>query len=314
MQKVIIYLILIISLNAITTLKPIYTLKASGDVQDIVYKHSRLYAATSVGSIDIFNTTTKKRVQSILVPKIKDFMGDMVNSKLYSVDYLDAKILFVAQGENGYRELWLYANKNLTRLITIDKHLLIKKARFVDKNRVILGMLSNQIILYDIRSNKFIYEVQISTSSFSDFVLNEDKNRLYMSDESGIVRELDTSNGKVISIIGEKNLDKVFQLDMKNDTIITAGQDRKSVIYKDSKSYTFLFGFLLYSCALNTSATLGAIAYNEDNDILIFNVQSKIKKYTLKAHKSTLNKILFINNSELFSSAESKIINFWRIK
>lgn len=298
-------------LYAVDTLKPTYTLMSSGDVQDIVYKNNKLYSATSEGIIDIFDTKTKKRIQKINLPNIMDFMGDEVPSKIYSIDILNDKLLIVAQGMKGYRNMWLF-DKQLEKAIDITKKLFIKEARFVDENSVILATLSNQIIYFDLKNKKQLYSVQISPSSFSDFALSEDKTKIIATDESGIVRIIDTKSGNIVKKAGDINLDRVYQLDFKNGVILTAGQDRKAVVYKNNKSDSIDFKFLLYSCGLSPSGKVGAVAYNEQNDVAVIDTNSMDILYSLIENKATLTKILFISESELFSTSDNEQINFYK--
>jgi hypothetical protein len=308
--------VLFISINfsfAIKNIEPTYSLYASGDVQDIVYSDSTLYAATSEGIVDIFDIKTKKLLSKIAVPPIKDFMGDEVPAKLYSIDKLNEKILFVSQGMKGYRNLWIYENSKLTKLLDIDKKLFIKKAKFVSEDKVLLATLSNEIFLLDVKNKKYIYTIQISSSSFSDFVLDEEKKHFIATDESGIVRLLDVMSGNILKIIGKKNLDRVYQLDYKNKIVLTAGQDRKAVVYNKNNVSDLDFHFLLYSCGLSPKGNLGAIAYNENNDVLVFKTNDLSKLYNLTKNKATLTKILFISNKELFATSDSSKINYWRL-
>lgn len=314
MRALFISIIFVFNSFAIDTLAPTFFLKATGDVQDIVYEKDILYGATSEGVVDIFDIKQKKQIDQIKIPDIKDFIGDSVPSKLYSVDKLNDKLLIVSQGMKGYRNLWIYKNKNLEKKIDISKKLFIKKARFINDNKIILATLSNQIIYYDLSSQKKLYTVQISPSSFSDFTLNEDKTKIITTDESGIVRIVDVNNGNIIKEFESKNLDRVYQLDYKNNIILTAGQDRRMVIYKNNKSKYLDFDFLLYSCGLSPSGNLGAVAYNEENDILVVDTSSLDKLYKLTKNKATLTKILFINENSLFSTSDSEKINFYKLK
>lgn len=299
---------------AIENLAPDYSLKASGSVQDISYKNGLLYAATDMSILDIFDVKTKEIVDKIEIPYIKDFAGDEIPSKLYSVDIMNDSILIVSQGMKGFRNLWLYKDKKLTKLIDIKKHLFMKEARFVDDSKIIIGLLSNEIIHYDINKNKIIYQIQVSPSSFSDLVLSEDKKEFATTDESGIVRIMESNSGKITKVYKGQNLDRVYQLDLKKNIVLTAGQDRRAVIYSKYDTYYMPFNFLLYSCGLSPDAKLAAIAYNEKNEVLVFNVQSKSKLYNLSGQDATLTKILFIDNNSLFTSSDSKTINFWKLK
>lgn len=89
------YLLLFVNvLLAVDTLHPTYSLMSSGDAQDIVYKNGKLYSATSEGTVDIFDTKEKKLIKKVKLPDIKDFMGDDVPAKVYSVD-IYIKIAFL---------------------------------------------------------------------------------------------------------------------------------------------------------------------------------------------------------------------------
>lgn len=295
------------------TLAPTFSLYANGDVQDMVYEAPYLYAATSNGTVDIFDVTTQEKIQTLRIPPIKDFMGEEVPAKLYSIDVLKGKLMLVSQGEKGYRNLWFYNNKQLTKKIDITQHYYIQKARFIDESHALIALLSNELIVYDLDKNSVQQLRQVSASYFADFALSEDKKSLVTTDESGVIRLLETSNLKEKQKLAVKNLDKIFQLAFKNKTVLTAGQDRKSVVYTPNETYELDFEFLLYSCGLNSDASLGAIAYNENNDVLVFDVKSQDKLYNLTENKATLTQILFTQHKELFASSESKKINFWRL-
>lgn len=314
MGKIFIIFALIVNLFAIDTLEPTKVFKASGTVQDIVYKDSKLYAGTSNGSVEIFDTISGEKIQTIKVPDIEDFMGDVIPAKIYSIDFVDGKILIASQGMRGYRNIFLYENGELKKIIGIDKKYFIQKASFIDANKIVFALLSNQIGVYDIKNKKLEYLKQISPSSFAHFMLSEDKKELVTTDESGVVRKLDISNGKVLDDKMAKNLDKVYQLDYKNGVILTAGQDRKSVIYKDGSCDELHFDFLLYSCGLSPNAKLGGVAYNEKNEVLVFDVKSKKYLYKLVGQKATLTQILFINEDELYISSDDSQINYFKLR
>jgi WD40 repeat protein len=144
--------------------------------------------------------------------------------------------------------------------------------------------------------------------------LSEDKKVLVTTDESGIVRKIKVENAQIFGENKNKNLDKVYQIDYKNGVILTAGQDRQAVIYKDFTDYSMRFDFLLYSCGLSPKAKLGGIAYNEKNEVLIFDVNTKEKLYNLKGQKATLTQILFKNKDEVFVSSDDSSINYFKLK
>ncbi|RUM68060.1 MAG: WD40 repeat domain-containing protein [Sulfurovum sp.] len=314
MRFLIIFLLFFIQLNA-KDLKPTFIYSGSGAVTDLVYQNNKLYSATAEGAVDIYDTKEQKLIQTITVPKIKDFIGDEVVSKIYSVDVLDDKIMIASQGKMGYRRVHIYADNNLTQIISIDKSYTISKSKFIDSNHLLISLLSNELILFDIKEKKALYRKQISASKFSSFALNEKKDEVIIADESGDLKLVSVKDGKVLKALKGQNVDNIFQVDYKNNTIITAGQDRRTAIYsRDGKVAYYKEGtFLIYSSALSPSAKIGAYASDEHNNITLFDTSSKSDLYRLGSHKATISNILFIDEKKLFTSSDDKEINYWEL-
>ena len=294
---------------------PNYSLKASGGVTDLVLKNENLYVATTASSVDIFNVNTKEKINSIKVPKIKDFMKDTIEARIYSIDVLNNNLLILSQGENGGRNINIYRDGKLENIIEDKDRLFIAYAKFVDGNHIIYALLSNQVYLYDIKNKKVVNEVQVSQSKFSNFKLSEDKSKIVVADESGILTLLNTIDLNPIKRFDTLNLDNIFQVDMKKNIFITAGQDRRCAIYNlDEKiSYYLEASFLIYSVALSPSASLGAYASDEENNVTVFNVNTKKDLYKLLQNKATLTNILFINENEIFVSGDDEKINYYKL-
>ena len=185
MKSIIILLVLITSLYSASPQKPTAQYISSGAVTDIVYKDAKLYSATDASCVDIFDVKSKKIIQKIKVSQIKDFMGDVIDSKVYSVDVIGDKILILSQAQSGARRVHIYKNEKLELIIDYTAKLFIAKAKFIDENTILLGLLSNEIISYDIQKKKENFRIQISFSKFSNFALNEDKSEVVVADESG---------------------------------------------------------------------------------------------------------------------------------
>ena len=309
-----IFSLFISHLFALETIFPTKSFETTGSIQSMVYKDNKLYAGTSNGTVEIFDIEKNKKIKTITIPAIKDFMGDEIAAKIYSIDLIDDRILIVSQGIKGYRNIFIVKNDSLVKVIDIDQKMFIQKASFVSSDLIVFGLLSNQLGLYNIATKKLIYLKQISHSSFSHFMLSEDKKTVAHTDESGKVRIIDLKDGTVTVEPKALNLDKVYQLDFKKNIILTAGQDRKAVVYDGSNSYSLQFDFLLYACALSEDAKRGAIAYNEENEILIFDIKTQKYLYNLSAQEATLTQILFINKKELFVSSDSQIINYYKLQ
>ena len=296
-------------------LLPEFSLLSSGGTTDLLLKNENLYVATTASSVDIFNINTKEKINSIKLPKIKDFKQDVIEARIYSVDVLEDNILILSQGENGGRNIDIFKDGKLNKIIEDKDRLFIANAKFLDENHIIYALLSNQIYLYDIKNKKVVNEIQISQSKFSNFKLNEDKSKIIVADESGILTLLNTKDLKQIKKFESLNLDNVFQVDIKKDLIITAGQDRRCGIYSldEKNSYYKEASFLIYSVALSPSAKLGAFSSDEENNVTIFNTNTKENLYKLTQNKTILTNILFINENEIFVSSDDKKINYYKL-
>ena len=304
----------VLTINA-KDLNPSKSLIASGGVSDLVLVENKLFVATTASAIDIFDISTDEKIDSIKLPKIKDFIGDSIDSKIYSVDVLNDSVLILSQGEQGGRNLGIYKNGQMQNIIDDSQRMFIGRAKFLDENHIIYALLSNQIYLYDIQNKKILKEIQISQSKFSNFKLTKDKSKFIVSDESGVITMLDSKSFEVLKTFKNQNLDNVFQSDIKGNLILTAGQDRRAAVYNidTNSAYYKEFSFLIYSVALSPSTNLAAVASDEENNVTIFDTNTQANLYKLTQNKATLSNILFLNENEIFVTSDAKQINYYKI-
>ena len=304
----------ILNINA-KDLAPTSSLLASGGVTDLVLNNDKLYVATAASSVDIFDIKTQEKINSIKMPQIKDFLGDIIDSKIYSVDVLEENILILSQGEKGGRNLDIYKDGKIENIIKDTERLFIGRAKFLDENHIIYALLSNQVYLYDIKNKKIIKEIQVSQSKFSSFRLTQDKSKLVICDESGVISMLDSKSFEILKIFRYQNLDNVFQVDIKNNLILTAGQDRRAAVYNldTNEAYYKEYSFLIYAAALSPSTKLAAVASDEENNVTIFDTNTQANLYKLTQNKATLSNILFLNENEIFVTSDAKQINYYKI-
>ncbi|MEA3373178.1 MAG: WD40 repeat domain-containing protein [Campylobacterota bacterium] len=311
----------LLMLLAITTcakeIKPVYELKTSGFVTDIIIDEGKLYASTFSGAVDIFDIKSKKKSADIKLPNITDFIGDVVPPKVYSVDRLANKTMMVSEGKSGYRNVFLHDGKTLTLLS--ESKFFIKKGLFVDEDHILLGLLSSELILFKISTKEVIYrhpilERRSGGSAFSDMVLSEDRKTVATADESGEIHLFNVEDFKHLKLYVGQNLDNIYKIDYKKGMIITAGQDRRCAIYKpDGRAYYVNGEFLIYAAALSPSSKTGVFASTVENDLQLFNTVTKSKTHLLKGHGATLTDFAFLSETQFFSSAEEKRILFWDI-
>lgn len=293
---------------------PFKEIETSGNVLDIVIKNDKLYAGTDGGTLEIYDIQKETFINKITLDKIHDFMGDLMPRKVYSVDEHHGKLLLLAEAEHGERELFISENNQTKKVIAGEAKLLMNKAKFIDDNSIFLGLLSNEIVLYDLTKG-VQYKKQLSQSKFSDFALNEDKTKAVIACESGINYLVNVADGSLVKELKGINKDNVFKVAFKNGKVATAGQDRIGGLYDVDTGATknFEAPFLVYATGLNKDAGMVAYAFGIDNEIALFNTSTGSKRYMLKGQKSTLNTIKFYDDNTLFSGSDDKYIQMWKL-
>jgi WD40 repeat protein len=306
-----------VGLFAFETLAPVDSIELNGTVKDMVYVEGQLVIATDMGHIEVYAMPQKEKVKEISIPDVKDFMGDIMPARVMSADKIGEKYLLLSDsGKGGYANLFIHENGKTVKVIgPEDKEALIK-ARFIDKDHILLGYLSNEVSLLDLKNKKEKYRVQLSESKFSDFALNEDKSLAVFSCESGVLSVVDVQSGKVVRTLEGQNVDNVYKVDFKHEMVSGAGQDQRGSLYdvKTGKGTYIKGSFLIYATGLTPSASKVAFAMDEKNNISIYDTFSKSKIGLLKGQKSTLNVIIFKNENELFSASDDNTVMIWNMK
>lgn len=295
---------------------PDFSLTASGGVYDFVVDGNILYAATDKGIVDVFNILTKRRVNQIKVPKIHDFAGDLIAPKIFSIDLLQAskQLLLTVQGEGGFSDIYLVTGTNIQKIISAqNSKLLAKRAAFFNNNTLVIGLMSNEIVLYRYTDKKQLYRIHYSTSSLSDFVLINNRTKIVTCDEAGKLRLIDTKTGTKLKELSGQNVDNIYKTAYAHNTYITAGQDRRVAVYAPSGNYYLTADFLVYAAGISPLGKLGAYSATALNEIQVFEIHSKQKIQTLVGQKSTLTKIFFRNEKQLITSSEDPQILFWNL-
>lgn len=315
MKSFIIIITFFIGLNTFA-LQPEYTIHAKGAITSIFIESNILYVATDLGAIEIFDWKKNKLIKEIILPNIKDFMGDEIPPKVYSIDKIKGKdkLIIVSQGKHGFRNVFLYENKKLNQIFSADDKMMIKKACFVGTNEIIFATLGNEMMRYDFSAKSFVYKNHIGTSVFSDFSLNNDKSKIASCDESGKIHLLNAETGEITKDLEGQNVDNLYQVAFFNGNIIGAGQDRRASVYqiKAYSNYYLESTFIVYCVGLSEDGKTGAFADGEGNDIRVFDIKSKQTKAILQGQKSTLTQIKFVEENFIISASEDPEIKVWK--
>lgn len=300
--------------NAIVV--PIQQIEVNGTVKDMVLSDTLLLIGTDNGMVQVYDYGQHTFTKNIMLPKVKDFTGDTVPARVFSVDKIAQKYLLLSDsGKGGYVNLWVHENNESKQLLKAEDKIAAIKARFVSKEHILLGLLSNEAVLYDISKHKNLFRVQLSESKFSDFALNEEKTQAVFSCESGVLNVIDTQTGKILKVLQGQNVDNVYKVDFKQGIVSAAGQDRRGTLYDVSTGKgTYIEGhFLIYATAMSPSAKKVAFAMDEQNNITIYNRTTKSTIAILKGQKSTLNTILFKDENTLFSASDDNTVMMWKL-
>jgi len=315
-KKVFIVLFLGVICTNATVLTPVQEIVVNGIAKDMVLRDKELLIGTDNGMLQTYDYEAKVFTHNISLPPVKDFVGDIIPPRVFSVDKIETRYLLLSDsGKGGYVNLWIHENNTTTQLLSHTDKIAAIKARFVNEEQILLGLLSNEAVLFDIQSKKEQFRVQLSESKFSDFTLNEEKTEAVYACESGVLNIIDTKTGKVLKILKGMNVDNVYKVDFKQGIVSGAGQDRRGALY-DVMMGTgeYIEGsFLIYATGLSPSAKKVAFTMDEQNNISIYNRNSKTKIAELQGQKSTLNTIIFKDENILFSSSDDNTVMMWQL-
>jgi len=307
--------IVLSSLSFSREIIPAFILYSRGLVSDFVIDDAHLYVANDEGSVEIFDIVTQKKVNEIFIKPNRTLKKESVPAKILTVDRYKGKTLIVSAGENGYRNVWIHDGKVLKQIISIDKKISVKEARFIDEENFVFATLGYDVIGYTLSDNYSTFREHIEESSFSDMVMSEDKQNFVTASESGQVMKIESKSGKVLNKFPILNLDNIYKLAYKNGTVLTAGQDRKVGVYSKYKEPYFIKSdFLVYAVGLSPSGKIGVYSSNEEGDFQVFDVKTGKKTDLLKGQKSIPSTIKFFNEDGFFSAGYGDKIYYWHLK
>ncbi len=293
---------------------PTFILSSKGFVNDFVYDNGKLYVATDIGTVEVFDLYQQKLIHEITLPHLTTTKGALVPPKVLSVDRFNNKMLIVSTTIKGFRNVWLHDGQNLTQLVSTKKKLTIKEARFIDDENFMFATLGHEVIRYNNKDSYKAYSTHVEESTFSDMTLSRDKQQVLSASESGRVTVTDTKSGKILKTYESQNVDNIYKIAYENGTIITAGQDRRVGVYpKDGKPYHIKSNFLVYSASLSPSGKTGIYSSTEHNYLQLFDIHSRKLKERLIGHYAPPTTIKFINEKEFFSSGDEKNIFYWNL-
>ena len=315
MKKLLLYL-LFISLAFAVDIKPIKEAKIDAAVLDMVVTNSNIYVATDASAVVVLdsNLSLKKEIK---VRKIKDFMGELNDADIYSVDVIENKILFLAQAEDGYAELFIYENNQTKKVLDKSLMLYAKAAKFVDSKRAVLALMSDELVLYDIEKQKIIKRAKAGEYFYSAMAMDKSRKYVVVGDEGGEVIVVDPNTLQRIKLFKDVNKDKILSLFI-NAPLIAAGSraDKKLALYDmhggSPKTYKNP-DFFVYVVGLSPDNRYVLFGDNEKYILKVADTVSLAVRHRLIGHKHIINVIRFIDNKLLLTGSETGEILMWRL-
>ena len=306
-------LFFIVTLDA-KDIEPTFKLKSIGFVSDFVVVGEKIFVASDEGVVEVFDLKTQKVIEFITLKPLILANGELQTQRILSIDHLNDKLLIVSIGKSAYRNVWIYENHTLSKLLDEREKLTVKEARFINDEQIFLATFDSEILLFDRAESYKLYKEQTSQSTLGDIVLSEDKSKVILSNESGEIQLRDVNSSKTLQTFETQNLDNVYHVAYANGVILTAGQDRRVGIYRDGEKATHIkSNFLVYCVGLSPSAKVGVYSSGEEAHLQLFETKTKKKLDRLVGHTSIINQIKFINEKELFSSERSPYIYYWKL-
>ncbi len=309
------YVIIIIAL-AFPALAQKSIIKASGDVSDIIVDKNLIIASTVNGTIETFDIKSHRLISKVRFGKIKDFTGELVNVEVFKLLKIGPKLFAIVHGENGFNDIYEINGNIKNRIITgssLNAVAISIKCCF--DNQLIIGLLSNEIVKYNLKSSRITYRKQISSYAFSDMVVDEKGQFAYSSDESGEIHKIDLKTGIVKRTFKGQNVDNVISLAYSSGLLIGGGKDRRLSIYNTKTGRAFYKNTNSFVHAVGISPSGAKVVYYDDetNGLVVFNTHTNSKVKTLLGHKSMVTRILFITENRLVSSGIDRQIILWNI-
>ncbi len=297
-------------------IRPSQKIGFQGAITDFFVDGSKVILASDAGNVVSYDTKLRKKQLLIKLPSSVDFFGDSIPTKIFSIDRVSAKMLVVTQGLHGFRNLSVFLNGESQKVIdAASNKMMIKKARWIDENTILLGLLGNDLLLFDTKNKKTVRQINVSPYTFSDFSIDRQKRFVFTADESGVVHQVDLKTFEIVHDYSGMNVDNVYELVYNNGIIITAGQDRRVGIYNtySGDRYYLQQNFLVYAVGLSNDGTRGSFCASEDNNIGIFAIADRSTRYVLTGHESVVTKMLFFDNNTLVSGGDDGYLIIWKI-
>ncbi len=271
-----------------------------------------VFAATQDGKINCFNIRSRKREKNLI--ELKPAHADAYPPVIYSLALSHDKKLLVAG--SGLSEIYIFSLKSrrLLKSITIEGIENILVVRFLDPNRILLGLMDGTVRLIRWQENQELYRSKIELDPINNIQLSEDHQTMAITSATSSIKIALTKNGSVIKEL-EKHTDTIYGLVFAGNNTLFSGSKDKSLLKWNIKTgrSTVLFksDFYINSVAWNGKTE---IAFHlPDYQIGIMKLSNKKVTHVLSGHSSFVNTLFFLGPDLLMSSGNDARVIFHQL-
>lgn len=302
-----------LSLSLSAAILPSTIIKTDALISDMVVSDGKIYAATDGRGVDVFDSKTFKKLSVLRIPDINSSSGKSFSPKVYSVDHYAGSTVMVTESGGDFRNVYLVREGKNIKIIDNKRGLLIKKARFLDLDHLLLGLSGDTIVLMNITKGTLVYQVQAGGGVFRDMALSPSKALVAVADEGGEIMMFNVKSGAKVKTLRGINVDNINRIDYKQNTILSAGQDRRVGVYRAGGSYYLETDFFVYAVGLSPSGAKGVYTDGMDNELQVFDTMTKAKITRLQSGEVILDTLIFLDEHRLIGAGEEKKIYYWRL-
>jgi len=280
-------------------------IKINSNVTALKLDQNTLYIGTDEGEVLSLSLEDKKLTKLFSLEKIENYYG-YSSARIYTIDSFKDSLLILSEGSFGTKNLSLFENKNLkTQKLKFDG---VNKAFFVDENNYLLGLIGSDIKLLNANLEP-MKDFVFSHSSLNAMSLSDDRTLLLAGFESGEVELFDLKNWILRKNFNSIHKDNVYQVDLKNEAIISCSTDRRIGIVKNSEEKFLQKDFLIYACALSPNGKIAAFSDNNQNIIELFDTDTLKNLGSFSNENVSVEFIIFVDERNLiFSGFGDRII------
>lgn len=279
-----------------------------------------LYISTNSGEVEIYDLQTRKKVDSIKLPNITDLWGESSAPRVFNTHTKDGKsLVIVSQDTADKSNLFIHKNGKLQKIDLGEKSGIIKNAFFVSDDEILLSISSFEIIRYNVVRGEVVWSLKPTfleaiNEVFTDLRVNGDL--AISTTEGGTIYLIDLASGEVRRILKGANFDYIYMLGVSKNVALTAGRDKICGVYNltNGDFKRIKAEFIIYAVAISGDSSRGAMSYNENGDILIFNTQSLAKIALLTGGNAPTSQVIFMDNSKVLAAFGNDSVLFWNVK